>query len=91
MPGDIRSFEFTLPEAGGDYELFLYSRGYYLEWMRSSWIKEKDLGRLARMLLVPGLYLKEEAADYKRYETVMEREFWGTRIDNRMFSYYEKR
>lgn len=91
MPGDVRNFRFRLPNPAEDYELFLYSRGYYLEWMRSSWVKEKDLGRLARMLMVPRLYLKEEAADYKRYETVMEREFWETRIDNRMFSYYEKK
>lgn len=91
MPGDVRLFDFTLPGGSGDYELFLYSRGYYLEWMRSSWIKEKDLGKLARMLMVPKLYLKAEAADYKRYETVMEREFWNTRIDNKVFSYYEKK
>jgi len=91
MPGDVRSFQFALPGSSDDYELFLYSKGYYLEWMRSSWIKEKDLGKLARMLMVPKIYLKEEAADYKRYETVMEREFWNTRIDNKMFSYYDKK
>lgn len=91
MPGDIRRFDFRLPDDSADYELFLYSRGYYLEWMRSSWIKEKDLGKLARMLMVPKMYLKEEAADYKRYETAMEREFWNTKIDHRMFSYYDKK
>jgi hypothetical protein len=91
MPGDVRQFEFDLPEGADDYELFLYSKGYYLEWMRSTWIKEKDLGRLAQMLMIPKMYLKNEAADYKRYETVMEREFWGTRIDNKMFSYYDKK
>jgi hypothetical protein len=90
MPGSEYTFIFELPEAYQDYELFLYSKGYYLEWMRSVWLKEKNLRKLRQMLENPQKYLKEEAASYKIYEQNMEEVFWNSRIDTKIYSFYEK-
>ena len=90
MPGSEYKFNFTLPNSNTDYELFLYSKGYYLEWMREHWIKDKDLLKLNQMVNNPKKYLKEEAKNYKRYETTMEQEFWNSKVDTKTFSYYEK-
>ena len=90
MPGDIYQFNFTLPDNSPDYELFLYSKGYYLEWMRENWIQDKDLFKLWQMFKRPEAYLKAQASDYKEYEKTMEKEFWNSKINREMFSYYEK-
>jgi hypothetical protein len=89
MPGSEYTFNFTLPNPKTDYELFLYSKGYYLEWMREHWIKDKDLLKLNQMVNNPKKYLKSEAKNYKRYETTMEQEFWNSKVDTKTFSYYE--
>jgi hypothetical protein len=89
MPGSEYKFNFTLPNADMDYELFLYSKGYYLEWMREHWIKDKDLLKLKQMLDNPKNYLREEAKNYKQYESTMEEEFWNSKINTKNYSYYE--
>ena len=89
MPGSEYKFNFILPHSNTDYELFLYSKGYYLEWMREHWIKDKDLLKLKQMVDYPKKYLKEEAKNYKRYEKIMEQEFWNSKVDTKTFSYYE--
>ncbi|MCH8902403.1 MAG: hypothetical protein IIA45_00575 [Bacteroidetes bacterium] len=89
MPGDEYKFKFILPAEDQDYELFLYSKGYYLEWMREHWLKDKNLLKLRQMIQNPSKYLKVEAAIYKQYESQMEQEFWNSRIDTKEFSYYE--
>ena len=89
MPGAEYKFQFNLPDSNTDYELFLYSKGYYLEWMREHWVKDENLLKLRQMLLNPKKYLKEEAKNYKVYETKMEQAFWNSRIDTKIFSYYE--
>jgi len=86
MPGDVYKFNFSLPENQTDYELFLFSKGYYLEWIRDSWIKEKNLLKLAQMRTTPKMYLKAEAAAYKAYEVDMEEQFWNSKIDTKTFS-----
>lgn len=90
MPGSAYKFSFELPEANADYDLFLYSKGYYLEWMRAHWIKDKNLLKLKQMFDDPKQFLKEEAKSYKPYETQIEQEFWGSKIDPQSFMYYEK-
>jgi hypothetical protein len=90
MPGSEYKFNFVLPNKNTDYELFLYSKGYYLEWMREHWIKDKNLLKLRQLVYNPKIYLKLEAKDYKRYESTMEQEFWNSKIDTKTFSYYEK-
>jgi hypothetical protein len=89
MPGSEYKFNFILPETNRNYELFLYSKGYYLEWMRDHWIKDKNLLKLKQMLDNPKKYLREEAKNYKRYEATMEQEFWNSKIDTQTFSYHE--
>lgn len=89
MPGSEFKLYFELPESHTDYELFLYSKGYYLEWMRKHWLKDKDLLKLRQMINQPKNYLQQEAGNYKKYELTMEQEFWNSRIDTKNFSYYE--
>ena len=89
MPGSEYKFNFTLPSANTYYDLFLYSKGYYLEWMREHWIKDKDLPKLKQMVDNPKKYLRVEAESYKQYEATMEQEFWNSKIDTKTFSYYE--
>ncbi len=90
MPGSEYKFNFEFPEANTKYEVFLYTKGYYLEWMRNHWIKDKNLSKLYQMVYLPKKYLKEEAQQYKIYEQTMENEFWNSKIDTKTFSYYEK-
>ncbi len=90
MPGCEYNFNFLLPDQNQDYELFLCSKGYYLEWMREHWIKDKNLLKLKQMIDNPKRYLKVEAKEYKLYETTMEQEFWNSKIDTKTFTYYEK-
>ncbi len=89
MPGCEYRFDFELPELDTEYELFLCSKGYYLEWMREHWIKDKDLLKLKQMLDNPERYLKSEAANYKMYEIQMEEEFWNSKINTETFSFDE--
>lgn len=89
MPGDNYKINFILPERDRNYELFLCSKGYYLEWMRKSWIQDKNLLRLRQLIENPSRYLKAEAKRYKHYETTMVREFWSSKIDTETFSYHE--
>jgi hypothetical protein len=81
MPGSVYKFMFQLPSRNQDYELFLYSKGYYLEWMRNSWLKDKNLPLLKLMVSNPGKYMKKVAPAYAKYEDRMEQEFWNTKID----------
>ncbi len=90
MPGNEYRFHFELPEKNMDYELFLYSKGYYLEWMREHWLKDKNLLKLHEMVYNPKKYLRNETKDYKEYESMMEQEFWNSKIDTKTFIYYEK-
>ena len=41
MPGDSYELAYDLP-AGDNFELFLDSRGYYLEWMREQWLRDEN-------------------------------------------------
>jgi len=90
MPGSEYKFNFILPASNTDYELFLYSKGYYLEWMREQWIQDKNILKLRQMVYRPKKHLRSQARNYKQYEATMEQEFWNSRIDTKIFSYYEK-
>lgn len=81
LPGERYRFDFDLGETS-DYELFLYSKGYYLEWMRKSWIKDKDLLKLRQMIEDPVDYLEDETEAYKEYEVTMEQEFWNSKVSS---------
>ena len=79
QPGDTLALVYELPPAHEDAEIFLSSRGYYLEWMREQWLAEEDPARLARLFMDPGGALREMAPEFKRVEPGMEQAFWGSR------------
>lgn len=89
MPGDEFKMEFRLPPGENPYELFLYSRGYYLEWMRESWLNDKNLLRLNLLVENPDRFFRKEAKKYSKYESRMEEIFWNSRINTEKFNYYE--
>jgi len=76
LPGDTYTLKYTLPRSEPEYELFLESRGYYLEWIRKEWIEEQNPFFLAQMFLDPENALKRLAPEFKRVEPSMEDCFW---------------
>lgn len=79
LPGDEYELVYELPESGGDKELFLESRGYYLEWMREEWMPEEDHARAVQILVDPRAALRVMAAAFKEAEPEMETTFWNSR------------
>lgn len=79
MPGDAYDIGYRLPPDHGNYEVFLESRGYYLEWMREEWLAEEDPLMALRMVADPAGMLRLLAPAYKRGEADMEETFWGSR------------
>ncbi|HXY70734.1 MAG TPA: hypothetical protein VEH62_14935 [Gemmatimonadales bacterium] len=79
LPGDAYALHYELPEDFADRELFLDTRGYYLEWMRSEWLAEENHARAAQMLLDPHAALRRMAPAFKRQEAGMDSVFWRSR------------
>ncbi len=79
LPGDEYTLVYQLPAPDLDYELFLESRGYYLEWLREEWRAEENPVGWATLFLKPSLALKQLAPAYKAIETDMEAIFWSSR------------
>ena len=78
FPGDEYTMVFRLPD-DRKYELFLESRGYYLEWMREEWYKEENLVRAGMLFFAPQQALKIMAPEFKRVESTMETLFWNSK------------
>ena len=79
FPGDVYTLTYALSQKQAEYEFFLESRGYYLEWMRAEWIQEQNPQLLSEMFLSPAAALKRLAPDFKRVEPGMEDCFWRSR------------
>ncbi len=79
LPGDEYTLTYRLPKDFARYELFLESRGYYLEWMREEWMKEENPARAAMMFLDPQSALRAMAPQFKKLEAEMEKAFWSSR------------
>jgi hypothetical protein len=79
MPGDELQLDYRLPEHPERLELFLETRGYYLEWMRREWMAETNPRAAARLLLDPTAMLRDLARPYKRQEAMMDSLFWNSR------------
>jgi hypothetical protein len=79
QPGDAYRLVYRLPSGRGPLELFLDSRGYYLEWMRKEWVAEQAPLRGIQMVLDPEGALRRFAPAYKRVEPDIERMFWESR------------
>jgi len=77
--GDTYTIRYRLPEHPERYELFLETRGYYLEWIREQWLASADPGRAMLLGMRPREALRVLAPEYVRAEAAFERSFWGNR------------
>lgn len=82
-PGDRYTLIYRLPADARDYELFLDSRGYYLEWMRDEWLSETNVAGAAGMLFDPAGTLRRLAPAYKKVEAQMDSAFWRSKYVTR--------
>jgi len=80
MPGQSVIYRFELPWRAEECELFLESRGYYLEWIREFWLDDEDPAALAGFVMDPRGTLRRLAPAYKAQESQLERAFWGSRV-----------
>lgn len=79
MPGDEYHLIFKLPDDPDRYEYFLYSKGYYLEWIRDEWLKDENPEMATMIFLNPEQALKILAPSYKEIESEMEEIFWSSK------------
>ncbi|QNH62955.1 hypothetical protein [Hymenobacter sediminicola] len=80
LPGEACRLHFKLPDPARDYELFVRSKGYYLEWIRQDWLREKNLPKLRGMLTNNPATWAELAREFKTAEPRMEAIFWNSKI-----------
>ncbi len=78
-PGDTYVLTYVLPADFERQELFLASRGYYLEWMRKEWVAQEDPVRAVAFFADPHAALRAMAPEFKRGEASLETQFWGSR------------
>lgn len=92
MPGDQFEFTYKIPKCNPkqNFKVFLNAKGYYLEWMRESWLKDKDLLQLYKLMNNPIEWLNNETANYKKYEAEMEAQFWNSRWTQQQHKSYEE-
>ncbi len=81
LPGDEYAMIFDLPDNYQEYEYFLDTRGYYLEWIREEWLKEENPNFAAQVIFNPEAALKTLAAEFKKVEAEMEETFWNSRYE----------
>jgi hypothetical protein len=79
FPGDVYTLVYELPEDFTEYELFLESRGYYLEWLREEWLAEENANRAAMMFFDQRDALRQLAPEFKKVEDEIEEMFWNSR------------
>lgn len=79
FPGDEYTLVYDLPPEAAEYELFLESQGYYLEWMRQEWIAEEEPSKAAQLFLDPAGALRRLAPEFKRVESRLEGAFWRSK------------
>lgn len=79
LPGDAYELVYDLPPGASEYDLFLDSRGFYLEWMRKQWLEEEHPMSALKMFILPEQALRELAPAFKRLEPDAEALFWSSR------------
>lgn len=82
-PGDRYTLVYQLPGDAEAHELFLETKGYYLEWMRDEWIAEENRLLAASLFLDPAGALRRLAPAFKREERTIEQAFWRSRHADR--------
>jgi len=83
MPGEAHRLVYQLPPHPQGYELFLESRGYYLEWLREAWLAEEDPQKTLQVLWNPRQALVDLAPAFRQQEDAMEDAFWRSRYVQR--------
>jgi hypothetical protein len=78
-PGDEYLLNYKLPSDFNNYELFMESQGYYLEWMRNEWLAEENSNKVYEMFFNPKQYYKDLAPQFKKIEAEMEETFWSSK------------
>ena len=78
-PGDEYTLHFDLPDDASKYELLLESRGYYIEWMRDTWMREQSRMRVRAAVMNPSGFLRTVAPSYAKWEPKMDSLFWASR------------
>jgi hypothetical protein len=81
FPGDKYTLVYLLPDGYERYELFVESRGYYLEWMRQEWLTDENPARAFLAFTNPEQFLKDEAPRFKLTELQMEQAFWRSKYE----------
>ncbi len=81
FPGDEYLLEYEMPtlEKNKEHELFIAAKGYYLEWMRSDWLADKDPKKIKRLLMGNKATWHSLARAYKEVESEMEDIFWNSK------------
>jgi hypothetical protein len=82
FPGDAYTLVYDFPadaDADTAWEIFLDSRGYYLEWMRAEWLAEENPFRAMQLFTNPAAALRALAPEFKRAEPGLEAAFWRSR------------
>jgi hypothetical protein len=79
LPGYQFDLVYEIPTGDIAWDLFLESRGYYLEWMRVEWKKEENPLKAGLLFRYPRLALGYLAPSFKELEPTMEDQFWGSR------------
>lgn len=81
LPGDEYRLRFDLPKdpKSKEYELFLVSEGYYLEWIRQQWSEQKDIAKLRKMYLLDPATWRDLAIEFKSMEEEVESVFWSSK------------
>lgn len=79
LPGNSYFLNYTLPSDYNNYEFFVESQGYYLEWMRDEWIREENSAKVFQMIFNPKQYYKDLAPQFKQVEAEMEETFWSSK------------
>ena len=79
FPGDRIFLNYELPDNYSDYELFMESQGYYLEWMRNEWLAEENPSKVLQMFFNTNQFFKDLAPQFKQVEAEMEESFWSSK------------
>lgn len=79
FPGDKYLLNYKLPPDYKNYELFIETQGYYLEWMRNEWLGEENAEMVYQMFLNPKQFYKDLAPQFKKVEAEMEETFWSSK------------
>lgn len=79
FPGSRYFLNYQLPEDYENYELFMESKGYYLEWIRGEWLEEENPARVFQMFYNSKQFFKDLAPQFKEIEAEMEETFWSSK------------